>query len=140
MRAVLKLGGMVGVIGILSLGNILCLPTLAEIPNQKKMILIGVSQPKTESEIKYYLAPDSINKRGRQNFYTLWAFWKNPPKNTYATKEKHAANCQDWEDTRISFASVDAQGHVINEYPDGQKKLVEPGTLDDKALQLVCSR
>lgn len=120
--------------------NLLCLPALAGLPNPKKMIYVGLEQPETTRETRNYVDPASIQKRGKLVFYTTWAFWKYLQGSNYASKEMHSANCQDWKDTRISFAGVNAQGSVTGEWSDGQTQLAVPGSLEDKALQLVCNR
>ncbi len=125
---------------MIAITNLITLPVLAGLPSTKKLIYIGTSQPKTERESKQYVDPNSIQKRGVNIFFTTRVFWKYPQSVNHATKEINSANCENWVNTRISFAGIDSNGMITVEYKDGQKNLAVPGSLEDRALQVVCSR
>jgi hypothetical protein len=110
----------------------------AELPNPKNLVYIGTLQPQTTRETKNFVESSSIQKRGKQRFFTNWAFWKYLQGTTYVTKISSSANCEDWEVTEVRFVAIDQKGNPTFQWTDKKKTLGTPGSLEDKALQLVC--
>ncbi|MBN3946391.1 MAG: hypothetical protein HWQ38_07830 [Nostoc sp. NMS7] len=110
----------------------------AELPEPKNLVYIGILQPKTTSETKNYVEISSIQKRGKQKFFTRWAFWKYLQDTTYTTKILSSANCVDWEVTEIHFAAIDQKGNPTFQWSEKRTTLGTPGSLEDKTLQVVC--
>lgn len=135
---------------LLGWGFLLNFPAIAQLPNRKNLIDVGVLFPGTTSATNNYIEPNSIVKEdeGYDVYFLTWAFWHYKSKNgTVATQSLQKANCLLWTVTQLKYQGFDVNGKPTHPIYEPQEEVAREGVRGNvyipentynKMLNVVC--